>query len=501
MQGLDCSRNDVLADMRRLAAQLGLLALLLLALNGYTQAQATNPDEETLPGTPVEYGVVTTGRLDNRTPRTLYRFEGLRGEYVSIRVRATDGDLDPVLSVLDENGSLLVTRDDAAGQKWAVVRQMRIPRSGSYQVVVGRFGYGLGSTSGGYDLLIERVGVSFESGSALRYGDTVVNTITDETPEIYYTFRARRGDIVTLTMRRDTGTLDPLLRVINSALRIVAENDDMPGSTDAQVAELVIEEEGTYAILATRYLGTGSFLLSLHLNEGSGEGASPQVAIRLRPGQPVEGELTVDRYQQFYRIEASRDDIVTLRMTRTGGTIDSYLVLANAALQEMVSDDDSAGNQNALIENYRIPQDGVYYVIATRYEREAGTTIGRYRLELTSRGNAFAGVAEGAVQLNYNTNATGAINDMTDEVLYAFYGIQGDSITALMNRTNGDLQPALFLLDNNQQVISESGGGNANVSIENFTLPRTGLYYLRASRADDDSSGGFVLVLVQRESS
>ncbi|NOG51987.1 MAG: hypothetical protein HND48_23035 [Chloroflexi bacterium] len=54
--------------------------------------------------------------------------------------------------------------------------------------------------------------MSAESGSALRFGDTVANSITNDQYEVYYSLRARRGDLITLTMRLDSGNLDPLLQ-------------------------------------------------------------------------------------------------------------------------------------------------------------------------------------------------------------------------------------------------------------------------------------------------
>src|SRR5690606_10075334 len=111
------------------------------------------------------------------------------------------------------------------------------------------------------------------------------------------------------------------LRVVNAARQIVAENDDYPGSNDARISDLVIEEDGQYLIIASRYgfssgTSTGSFFLSLERSDKSGEGGSSQVAIRLLPGQAREGEITSERPLVYYYFEARRDDVITLRMSR-----------------------------------------------------------------------------------------------------------------------------------------------------------------------------------------
>ena len=44
--------------------------------------------------------------------------------------------------------------------------------------------------------------------------------------------------------------------------------------------------------------------------------------------------------------EAKQNDLITIRMNRINGTVDSFLVLADSNLQEVASDDDSGGGQN-----------------------------------------------------------------------------------------------------------------------------------------------------------
>ena len=76
-------------------------------------------------------------------------------------------------------------------------------------------------------------------------------------------------------------------------------------------------------------------------------------------------------------------------------------------MQELVFDDDSGGGQSAAINQYIIPADGTYYIIATRLDCETGTTIGGYKLELQSLGNAFDGVPEGMQRIGYGSTVTG----------------------------------------------------------------------------------------------
>jgi hypothetical protein len=456
------------------------------------------------------YGGRMSGRISNQSSRVVYYFDALRGEVVSINLTTTSGDLDPVLMIIDTTGDLLVSRDDAKGSRDIRIDALSIPQSGRYYVIVGRFGYGLGSTAGAFDLSVERIGVSSASGSALRYGDSVINNVTNMSPQVYYSFRAERGDIVNISMFSDSGNLDPYLQVVDSNAFVIADNDDVPGSgLDARIDGLVIENSGTYIIVATRYgqaagTSTGRFILTLNTAIGSGLGNSTQSAIPVLVGDIKEDVLTVDAFTKYYFFDARQNDLISIRMSRTGGSLDSFLVLADSNLQEIASDDDSGGGQNAEIAGFLIPADGRYYILATRFERDAGTTFGGFRLEFQSLGNAFDGVPEDAQRITYGTTITGRIDDVTPSVLFAFYGVEGDAVTVSVNRGDGDLDPTVSILNSTMTILAsdDDSGGGQNARIARYVLPTTGLYYVRAERfsgtdGNPNTHGSFILVLAR----
>lgn len=473
---------------------------LLLALPAAAQETAS-----------LSYGVPASGTLNNTTFRAAYSFDALRGEVLAIRLVTTGGSLDPVLTLLDGSGGVVFSQDDSGGSRDITLEAFRVPHTGRYTLVVGRFGYSLGSTSGSYELSVERIGVSSASGSALRYGDSVINTISNMTPQMFYSFRARRGDIVNIRMERVSGNLDSYLQVVDSNAFLIAENDEVQGtgSLDAMIMGLLIERDGTYVIKATRYgeaagTSTGRFVLTLEEADDSGLGNSAQAAFPIRPGDTITGDISTNNLNRYYSFEARANDLITIRMTRTTGSLDAFLILANAGLQQLSADDDSGGGQNAKIENYLIPADGIYYIIATRFDGETGTTAGGYRLELQSQGNAFDEVPEGVQRLTYGTTTTGRIDDDTPEVTFAFWGFQGDTVSVALNRGDGDLDPAVSLLDANRTLLAsdDDSGGGQNARIARYVLPRSGLYFIRATRfsgedGNPNTRGSFVLVLAR----
>lgn len=217
----------------------------------------------------IAYGATVRGRITDTQPRVVHTFEGLRGEIISISLTFT-GTIEPIVLLAGAAHGVLqdaLDADSAPGRDLQIA-SLLLPASDTWQVIIARFGGALGTTSGEYALTITRVGVSSQAGSALRFGDTVYNTITDAEPRFFYSFFALRGDVITIRMQRASGDLDPLLLLVNSRSEVVVERDDAPGTTDAILTDYIIPEDGSYAIVATRYGGEagrsrGSFVLTL----------------------------------------------------------------------------------------------------------------------------------------------------------------------------------------------------------------------------------------------
>src|SRR5262249_33136087 len=160
-------------------------------------------------------------------------------------------------------------------------------------------------------------------------------------PQVYYSFRAQRGDIVNIQMLHDSGDLDPYLQVVNSNAFVIADNDDVPGSgLDAEINGLVIEDAGTYVIVATRYgqaagTSTARLILPLEQATGSGLGNSPQTAIPILVGDTKNDTISNDAPAKYFAFDAKQNDLITARMSRSNGTLDSFLVIADSNLQEL----------------------------------------------------------------------------------------------------------------------------------------------------------------------
>ncbi len=450
------------------------------------------------------------GQLDDANPRDVYFLDGLRGEVIGFELSAISGDLDPVLSVFDETGELALWQDDAAGGLGAQA-DLTIARTGRYFIIVGRFGQQRGNSIGEYSLRLNRKGVLSERGSTLRYGDSVIGTISDANPEVYYTFQAQQGDILTISMLRSSGTLDPYLQVVDGERFVIAQNDDQTGADtrNARIDALIIARSGTYIIVATRYDNSaGSFVLTLEETPDSGSGSTRLAPLPILYGESAIDSLDNQQFARYYSFTAEAGDLVTIDLERGGnGDLDAYVTLADINHQALIEDDDSGDGQNARIADYRIPVAGRYHIIATRYEGATGATSGEYRLALDSLDNPFAELPPDTATLNYGTSVTGRISADNSGDLYVFYGRAGEIISISMTRVDGNLDAYLELLNNAQEVVAanDDGGNNQNALIANYSLPTTGMYSIRARRfsgsdGNPNTAGAYVLVLAERQS-
>jgi hypothetical protein len=96
-----------------------------------------------------------TGRLDDSQPFENFIFQGRAGEIITLRLEATSGNLDPLLTLYRDEKQIAFD-DDSAGNKNAEIRAFRLPADGLYRVEVSRYDRAAGATTGDYRLTLTR---------------------------------------------------------------------------------------------------------------------------------------------------------------------------------------------------------------------------------------------------------------------------------------------------------------------------------------------------------
>lgn len=458
-------------------------------------------------GRQLQYGDTIQGTITGQDYRQVFYFQARRGDVVAVQMTPIGGNLDPLLLLADNAGNVLAMADDTAEGFSAAIATVEIPEDNYYFIVATRFGHSLGVTEGNFELALQRVGVLSVAGVFLNYGDSVVGLVDEQSPQVNYTFEARRGDIVNVRMQRISGNLDPYVYIMDENGQVLAANDDQGGLLDAAIEDFLILDPGTYTIVATRFgeaagMTEGSFVLTLETAPTSGLGLSPEAALLLRYGDELRGSLDDEAYVRYYTFGAQRGDIVTISMTRASGSLDPLLVLLSSRQEVLAEDDDSGAGNNALIQSFIIPETGTYYVLATRFNRAEGETAGDYLIRLDGVTGEAPVVAPGTLTILYNSVVTGTIDDTSTAVTYAFLASAGDVITITMDHTSGDLDPLLLLFttDGTQLASDDDSGPGKDARITAFTITEDGIYYIIATRyqfQDGETSGGYQLSLMR----
>lgn len=450
-------------------------------------------------------GEPVQGVINDQNARQLYSFSGQQNDVITLRMNRLSGDLDPFLIVADESGTILAVSDDEGDRTDALIELQHLPASGRYFVIATRFGQEQGSTSGEYSLVVERVGSSLVVNSTLAYGTQALGRINAQTPLVFYFLSAQRGDVITITMRRTSGTLDPHLDLATVEGLVLASDDDSMASgtsLDAAITNFTIPQTGLYLVVATRFgreAGTteGSYVLSVTQTPPDSLGTEPATARLIDYSNTVTGTVDDAIPVRYFRFEAQRGDVIAATMERASGTLDPLLQLLDSTLTPLAEDDRSGDNRSARIAALSLPQPGTYYLAASRHGGAQGQTEGTFTLTLNGR----PGLTNGqALEIIYGATVSGQISDQRYTEEYVFVGQAGDVVRISMERAEGDLDPLVTLYDSERKQIAfdDDSGGNQNALIDRFMLPADGMYILVASRYDQMSgttSGAYLLTL------
>lgn len=119
-------------------------------------------------------------------------------------------------------------------------------------------------------------------------------------------------------------------------------------------------------------------------------------------GQTLNGTISPNNDEDVYYFNASTNSRATIRMTRTSGTsLDSFLELYAPDGTLVTVDDDGAGNLNSLINNWPLPADGRYKIVARSWSRNSS---GSYALNLSLGSGETVNCSDGQYRAQYYNN-------------------------------------------------------------------------------------------------
>ncbi len=218
-----------------------------------------------------------------------------------------------------------------------------------------------------------------------------------------------------------------------------------------------------------------------------------------------DGETLTDSFDtttgaRIYVFNGSAGDVVTISMMPLDSTgLDPYLVLLGSRGEVYAANDDSISDDDALfgaaIEDFELPVDGSYFVLAMTFLGQRGddgeSDDAPYEYEISASGYTHpASVTEGRVQYastNVEIGASGLLEITEQEPVYyvTFIGQAGDTVNLRTETSDEVSDTLLYLFDNNgvRLAVNDDSDGLA-AAIEDFELPDDGFYFVMATSYD-----------------
>lgn len=267
-----------------------------------------------------------------------------------------------------------------------------------------------------------------------------------------------------------------------------------------------------------------SALLALALLAGLTPRGAPAAAQEpdarpIRYGETVTGALDDERYEERWTFDGRRGELIRVVMERAidaPGSLDGYLLVLGPDGATLLEVDDSGDSVMPSVEEFELPADGAYTLVATRFGFANGYSAGEYSLTLEQVGVSppAGAVTGGGVRwlapgtlpprlrwLAYNETVSGALSADDSEDWFIFQGRAGDEITLRMAAGESALDPFLILTDGAGYELAradDTPDGAPDAVIAGFALPADGSYLVRATRYGFEhgpSAGSYTLTI------
>jgi hypothetical protein len=206
-------------------------------------------------------GVAVQGTLNSTTTQQDWTLNGEAGQSVTISAvdSSESGALDAGLKLIAPNGQEEANNDDQTGADLttpvdAQISDHLLATSGKYTVRVE-----LVNGSGTYRLgIVQELPFTLKSDAPTQLQGTLEGAL----PKQLWIFDAQVGQVLTITMQAQNGTLDPILRLLDTKGQVIADNDDAADTAlgkDAQMVMVKIPANGKYTLEAGRFSGAGDY--------------------------------------------------------------------------------------------------------------------------------------------------------------------------------------------------------------------------------------------------
>jgi hypothetical protein len=413
--------------------------------------------------------------------RQQWLFNGQVGETITVQAEPLfpEGPLPFVLQLADSAGNVFLQREAVLGRGALILRNVLLPRSGVYQVIIS----GGQRSAGFYSVSLERSAGAFSADQALRYGETAGQVLTPQNGLDVWTLAGSQGDVVTLSARLVRGDAAPISIQLRTQNGLVLATGTSSGAVGARIEAVELPITGHYSVIVgnldSAFQGEAVYEITARLGDASAHSMGTVIAY----GQTVEGTFYVDDPSDVWLFEGRQGDQVTI--TAGGlraGLMPSLSLISTdwrAASQlgqaEVLATTQAVEGQPARIE-FALPSDGPYALVV----RDPSIVGGVYQLNLAGPVTPVS-VSE---TIRPGRPREGQIASLDSFDMWSFEAAAGDVVTiTLRPESRSTLSPMLRLLDPTARVLAETSAAPLNTArINTYTLSLAGAYTIVVAR-------------------
>ena len=478
----------------------------------------------------LQVGEAITGTFTPEIPSVSYIINARIGDQISVTLfTELESEARPQLRLLDLN--LDEVEAPEPGQRFVTLRT-EIPRSGPYILQASNLspqsggGFTMRLTSDPAD--IERLNVT-----PVSYNKDYPASLSPESTLQYFRFSGKIGDLVTITMNRESGDLDSYLILMDSDLNeLTANNDASINTRNARITQFRLPKDGDYYIAASRRdlargSTTGEYNLALTAGAISLESGAVTATLRWAgaadlnlfvrdplgrtiswsdPSSPSGGILQIDSNTGCQTPGAEPvEHVYWPDSSLVAGDYEVWVWYQNGCGREdtvafsltVNVNGDSALSTNGELTplqrfeaGLRLSEDG-----ETGITNPGRVTTPSPQQEASEGGDIF---------IRYGENITGAISSDRYALFYQFNGSEGDQVRILVEHLSDTLDPVVVLRDADNRNLPGATNDDADSTTRNslltYTLPADGEYIIGVTRfgaRDGTTTGDFRLSLEQ----
>lgn len=345
---------------------------LLLTIAGVdsptTQENPLNqPPPFTVPSTRLAYQTFGAGTLSPTSRQQYFVIGGNQADLVRVILTPTDGDFSATLNLL--NRELESISSAETSENGIITASSVLPATDWYLIEVTQT-EGVGS----FSLYVEGI-----SGERIAYnGDLVSGALAINSAGVAYTFEGKIGDQMFVSLVLGSGNAAARLRLLD------IRQQELARAEGERIVALraTIPRSGTYILQVenTRPNSSGNYNLRLNAVTSEPNKFNPLAATY---NNAYKGEITPDKPFEFYTFSGKMGELITAEMI-SQSALDPFLLLLDANLNELASNNDTNNTPNARITQFSLPADGTYYLVAARAGLALGETVGTYDLTLSA---------------------------------------------------------------------------------------------------------------------